>query len=93
MILLAVWNLAWYSTLYYNTQLSSFAFIFKVKGIFTDSNNIFLWPRSEDIIKKMLFPKFKLILIFALQVTHDYVHWHCSTDYWVKLILGHKNLC
>ena len=34
-----------------------------VKGIFSDSNNIFLWHKSEDINKKRLFPKFQLILI------------------------------
>ena len=28
------------------------------KGIFSDSNNIFLWHKSEDINKKRLFPKF-----------------------------------
>ena len=33
------------------------------KGIFSDSNNIFLWHKSEDINKKRLFPKFQLILI------------------------------
>ena len=32
-----------------------------VKGIVTDSNNIFLWHVSEDINKKSLFPKFQLI--------------------------------
>ena len=32
-----------------------------VKGIVTDSNNIFLWHESEDINKKSLFPKFQLI--------------------------------
>ena len=34
-----------------------------LKGIFSDSNNIFLWHKSEDINKKKLFPKFQLILI------------------------------
>ena len=29
-----------------------------VKGIFTDSTNIFLWHESEDINEKSLFPKF-----------------------------------
>ena len=56
-----------------------------IKGIFTDSNNIFLCHKSEDIIQKMLFPKFQLILIFALEVMDDYVFWHCSLDHCVKL--------
>ena len=35
-----------------------------VKGIFSDSNNIFLWYESDDINKKKsLFPKFQLIPI------------------------------
>ena len=34
-----------------------------LKGIFSDSNNIFLWHKSEDINKKKLFPMFQLILI------------------------------
>ena len=45
-----------------------------IKGIFSDSNNIFEWHKSKDIKKKGLFPKFHLILIFRLQVMHDYVH-------------------
>ena len=35
-----------------------------IKGIFCESNNIFLWHKSEDINKKRLIPKFQLILIF-----------------------------
>ena len=34
-----------------------------IKGIFGDSNYIFLWHESEDINKKSLFPKFQLIPI------------------------------
>ena len=44
------------------------------KGIFSDFNNIILWDKSTDIKKKQLFPNFQLILIFRLQVMHDYVH-------------------
>ena len=44
------------------------------KGIFSDFNKIILWHKSTDIKKKRLFPKFQLILIFRLQVMHDYVH-------------------
>ena len=29
----------------------------KIKGIFTDSNNIFLWHKSDDIIKDIVIPK------------------------------------
>ena len=45
-----------------------------LKGIFSDFNKIILWHKSTDIKKKRLFPKFQLILIFRLQVMHDYVH-------------------
>ena len=44
------------------------------KGIFSDSNNIFLWYESADINKKSLFPKFQLIPILRFQVMHDYVY-------------------
>ena len=39
--------------------------LYIIKGIFRDSNNIFLWHKSEDINKKWLFPKFQLILILS----------------------------
>ena len=42
--------------------------------IFSDFNKIILWHKSTDIKKKRLFPKFQLILIFRLQIMHDYVH-------------------
>ena len=48
--------------------------IYTFKGIFSDFNKIILWHKSTDIKKKRLFPKFQLILIFRLQVMHDYVH-------------------
>ena len=49
---------------------------------------------SEDIINKnRLFPKFQLIPILRLQVLHDYVYWHCSIDYCVKLSLVDETLC
>ena len=50
------------------------------KGIFSDSNNIFLWYESEDINKKSLFPKFQLIPILHLQVMHDYVYFIAPID-------------
>ena len=39
------------------------AFTGRLKGIFSDSNNIFSLHKSEDINKKMLFPKFQLVPI------------------------------
>ena len=57
----------------------------KIKGIFTDSNNIFLWQESEDRNKKSLFPKFQLIPILRFQVRHDlYVCFIAPIDYCVK---------
>ena len=55
-----------------------------IKGIFSDSNNIFLWHDSEDINKKSLFPKFKLIPILHFQVMHDYVCFIAPIDYCVE---------
>ena len=55
-----------------NTFFLDFKLI--IKGIFSDFNKIILWHKSTDIKKKRLFPKFQLILIFRLQVMHDYVH-------------------
>ena len=54
------------------------------KGILSDSINIFLLHKSEDINIQESFPKFQLIPILCLQVMHDYVHWHSSIDYCVK---------
>ena len=65
---------------------------FNLKGIVSDSNNIFLWQKLEDIKEKRLFPKFQSIPIICLQVMHDYVQCYCSIDYCVKLILVHENL-
>ena len=55
------------------------------KGIVIDYNNIFIWHKSEDINKNRLFQKFQLILILCVQVMYNYVHWHCSIDYCVKI--------
>ena len=51
------------------------------KGIFSDSNNIFLWHESEDINKKNSFPKFQLIPILHFQVIHDYVCFIAPINY------------
>ena len=57
----------------------------RFKGIFSDSNNIFLWHESEDINEKSLFPKFQLIPILSFQVMHDYVCFIAPIDYCVFL--------
>ena len=54
-------------------------------------NTSFYDINQKILFKKRLFPKIELILIFALQVMHDLVHWHCCLDYWVQLILIHEN--
>ena len=58
----------------------------KLKGIVSDSNNIFLWHESDDISKKKksLFPKFQLIPIVRFQVMHDYVCFIAPIDYCVE---------
>ena len=57
-----------------------------IKGIFSDSNNIFLWHESDDINKNSLFPKSQLIPILHFQVMHDCV-FHCSHRLlcWIKV--------
>ena len=55
-----------------------------LKGIFSDSNNIFLWYESEDINKKSLFPKFQLIPILHFRVMHDYVRFIAPIGYCVE---------
>ena len=59
----------------FDKVIHRFLFVFSLllKGIISDSN-IFLQHESEDIYKKSLLPKFKLIPILRLQVRHDYVH-------------------
>ena len=56
----------------------------EVKGIFIDSNNIFLWHESEDTTKKSVFPKFQLIPILRFQVMHDGVCFIAPIDYCVE---------
>ena len=56
----------------------------QLKGIFIDSNNIFLWHESEDITKKSLFPKFQLIPILRFLVMHDYGYFIAPIDYYVE---------
>ena len=55
-----------------------------IKGIVSDSNNIFSWHESEDINKKILFPKFQLIQNLHFQVMHDYVWFIAFIDYCVE---------
>ena len=54
------------------------------KGIFSDSNNIFLRHESEDINKKSLFPKFQLIPILRFQVMNGYVCFIAPIDYFLE---------
>ena len=56
----------------------------ELKGIVSDSNNIFLWHESEDINKKSLFPKFQLIPMSRFQVMHNYVCFIAPIDYCVE---------
>ena len=55
-----------------------------LKGIFSDSNNIFLWYESDDTNKKSLFPKFQLIPILHFWVMHDYVRFIAPIGYCVE---------
>ena len=63
---------------------TSNAQISPIKGIFSDSNKVFLCHESEDITKKSLFPKFQLHLSFHF---HDYVCFIVHIDYCVELFL------
>ena len=60
-----------------------FFFLLMVKGIVSDSNNIFLWHESEEINKTSSFPKFQLIPISRFQVMHDYACFIAPIDYCV----------
>ena len=51
-----------------------------------------MWHESEDIDKKSLFPKFKLILILRFQGMHDYVCFIAPIDYCVEWSLV-KTFC
>ena len=61
-----------------------FVFYEDFKGIFSDSNNIFLWHESEGINKNSSFPKFQLIPILGFPVLHDYVCFIATIDYCVE---------
>ena len=41
--------------------------------------------KKKNKKKNGLFPKCQLIPILCLQVMHDYLHWHCSINYCVKI--------
>ena len=43
-------------------------FQYFIKGIVSDSNNIFLWHESEDKTKKGYFQKFSWFQFYVLQV-------------------------
>ena len=63
------------------------------KGIVSDYNNVFSWHKLEDINKISFFQNFSWSQFYIEQVMHDYVHWHCSIDYCVKLSLVDKTFC
>ena len=68
-----------------------------LKGIVSDSNNIFLWHGSEDILQKEkgYFQNFSWFQFYVYKL-HNYVHWHCSiynVFNCVKLSLINENLC
>ena len=79
----------------FETKFKSFktisSFLLIVKEVFSDSS-IILWQESKDINKKKLLPKFQLIPVLRLKVMHDYVHWHCSIDYCVRLVVIDEDL-
>ena len=50
------------------------------------------YDESEDILTKKLLAKFQVIPILHLQVIHDYMHWHCSIEYCIKLSLVDETL-
>ena len=65
--------------------------LFRFECIFSDSND-FLWHESYDINKnknknkkKAYFQNFSWYQFFIYELMHDYVHWHCSIDYCVKV--------
>ena len=62
-------------------QYSAMAYI---KGIVSDSNDIFLWHESEDVNKKSVFPKFQLIPILHFQIIHDYMCFIAPIDYCIE---------
>ena len=58
---------------------------YRLKRVFSDSNNIFLWHESEDINKKACFQNLSwLIPILRFQVMHDYVCFIAPIDYCVE---------
>ena len=59
-----------------------------LKGIVSDSNNIFLWhDESDDINKKKIISKISVDFNFTFTIYAwlPYMHWHCSKDYWAVL--------
>ena len=60
------------------------------KGIFSDSNSHFLWHESVDINKKKLISKNSADFNFVLA---SCAWFHCSTKYFVALIIIGDNYC
>ena len=44
---------------------------------------------NQKILTKKVISKTSVDSILRLQVMHDYVHWHISVDYCIKLIPAH----
>ena len=63
-------------------------FYFQEQSVFLTNYDVNqkIWTKKKKI------QKFQLISILCLQVMHDNVHWHCSIDYCIKLILVDENL-
>ena len=79
------------SSLFLNFPLMLIAGIplITLKGIFSDSNNIFLWHELDDKTKKVHFQNFSCTFTSC----NDYVVFHCYIDFWVKLNIVNDNLC
>ena len=64
-----------------------------IKGIVSDSNNIFLWHKSEDLNNNKNKNKKTNIPILCFQVMHDYTCFIAPIDYCVELSLVDKTFC
>ena len=64
-----------------------------LKGIFTDSNNIFLLHESEDINEKKIISKISVDSNLCFHVMHDYVCFIVPIDYCVEQSLVYETFC
>ena len=63
-----------------------------VKGIASDFLTTSFYDIHQKILTKKGYFKNFSFPILRLQVTDDYVHWHCSMDYCVKSSLVDKTM-